>query len=162
MGRGSMLILCIGNPLRGDDAFGFLVYRELRRKGVSAIYAGTAPENFIGKVDELKPAVVIVVDALLGGGSGVKVFKLSEVGEVSPATTHTLPLLTLFEAIGFDSSRVYVVGVPVENLDLGKPPSERIIAAAKVVAEALSKLARLGSPTELELLDEGFFIPRDI
>lgn len=162
MKRGNIMIFCVGNPLRGDDAFGFLVYKELKRRGVPAIYAGGAPENFVGKIGKLKPSIVIIVDALLGGSSGVKLFRLSEAGEVSLATTHTLSLSILFNAVGLDLSKVYVVGVPVENLDLGKPPSERIVTAARIVAEALSRLARLSSPAELEFLDESFFISRDV
>ncbi|MEM2217755.1 MAG: hydrogenase maturation protease [Thermofilaceae archaeon] len=162
MRRGSILILCVGNPLRGDDAFGFLVYKELQMRGVPAIYAGSVPENFVGKIGKLKPAIVIVVDALLCRGSGVKVFRLSETGEALPATTHALSLSILFGAVGFDLSRVYIVGMPVENLDLGKPPSERVVTTARTVAEALSKLARLSSPTELEFIDESFFISRNV
>ncbi len=155
--------LCLGNPLRGDDAFGYLVYRLLRRAGLPALYAGTAPENVVGRLRELKPKTVVVVDALMGAGPGIRVVKLSQVEDLPLATTHTVPLKLLLKAAGVSPESVTVVGVGVERLGLGGPPSERVREAACEAARLVASiLAAGGSPPQLELRDEGARVAGDV
>lgn len=160
LGEG-VVALCLGNPLRGDDAFGLLVYRLLRSAGVPALYGGSAPENVVGLLRRLRPKAVIVVDALLGGGPGVRVFRLSEVEDPPIATTHSVPLPLLLRAAGVDPERVVVVGVRAERLGLGERPSARILEAAREAARLVIGL--LGAlPPERELGDEGAVVAGDV
>jgi len=159
----SAVALCLGNPLRGDDAFGYLVYRLLKSTGFPALYAGTAPENVVGLLRRLKPKVVVVVDALLGAGPGLKVLKLSHVEDPCLATTHTVPLKLLFKASGIDPERVIVVGVEAERLGLGDPPSSGVVEAAREAARFVAGvLAAEGLPPELELGDERVGVAGDV
>jgi len=156
-------VVCLGNPLRGDDAFGYLVYRLLRSAGFPALYAGAAPENVIGKLSGWKPRTVVIVDALLGGEPGLTIVKLFETVTPLASTTHSVPLELLLKAAGIDPERVFVVGVGAERLGLGDEPSERVRKAAWEAARLLAKVLATGSlPSERELGDEGAVVAGDV
>lgn len=152
---GRIAVVCLGNPLRGDDAFGYLVYRLLRSAGFPALYAGAAPENVVGKLSKWKPKAVVIVDALLGGKPGLNVIKLSEIENPSVLTTHSVPLELLLKAAGIDPERVVVVGARAERLGLGEKPSEEVRRAAGEAARLLARVLTTGDlPPECELGDE--------
>ena len=73
-----LVVMGIGNPLRGDDFVGVEVARRLRklvsRESVIIFECETVPENFLGKVEEAKPSHVLLVDAAAIGleAGGVK------------------------------------------------------------------------------------------
>ena len=59
-------VVCgIGNRMRGDDAIGPLVTDRLRgRTDAELIDCGESPESYLGKIEKLKPAKIIIVDAV--------------------------------------------------------------------------------------------------
>lgn len=159
----SILIVCLGNPLRGDDAFGLIVFRLLRRLRVPVVYAGSTPENIVHILRRVKPDIVVIVDALLGEGEGLLVSRISDESSSRLLSSHNLPLRLLFDAIELDSRKVIVIGAVAENLSLGSQPSERVW---KLAVEAASLIARLLRqpllPRELELGNEGSLFPRNV
>ena len=160
---GGVAVVCLGNPFRGDDAFGYLVYRLLKSAGFPALYAGAAPENVIGKLSEWKPRAVVIVDALLGGKPGLNIVKLSDTASPLVSTTHSLPLELLLRAAGIDPKCVFVLGVKAEHLDLGDEPSERVRRTAGEAARLLAKVLVTGSlPSECKLGDEGAVVAGDV
>ena len=80
--KGKVVILGIGNILRGDDGLGpVLIERLTLRLQKSAnlkgnielvcFDAGTTPENYAGKIIKEKPGTILIVDALhLGKNPG--------------------------------------------------------------------------------------------
>jgi len=136
--RGRVEVLCLGNPMRGDDAFGYLVYRGLRRRGVGAVYA-LAPENVVGLVARRKPSLLVVVDAVLPPTEGIVALELKDLRWAGLATTHTVPLPALLEAAGIDPGSVVIIGVGARRLGLGEPPSPHVLEAAEVVAALLAE-----------------------
>ena len=87
-------ILGIGHELCGDDAAGLMVVRGLHTVSgddLLIIDAGSAPENFTGKLREFAPDVLIVVDAVQMNEPPGTV-RLLGLGAAEPysATTHTL------------------------------------------------------------------------
>lgn len=157
------LIVCLGNPLRGDDAFGLLVYRLLRRLGVPAVYAGVAPENVVHLVRKTKPKVVIIVDAVREGGEGLIVLRLSDELAPSIPSSHLLPLKLLLQSVDYGPDRVLVVGARAENLALGSRPGERIRRLAVEAASFVVKLLwQSPLPRELEFGDKGSLVARDV
>ncbi|OGD22334.1 MAG: hydrogenase maturation peptidase HycI [Candidatus Aminicenantes bacterium RBG_13_59_9] len=142
-------ILGVGNSLRGDDAAGGIVVRELKntvgkRKGRKTLLldGGEAPESLTGEVRKFDPSHVLIVDAARGGHKPGTIY-LVDRDEISQddLTTHRIPLIFL---IGFleDSlgCRVEVIGIEPKNLDLGEPVSEEVFAAISLLAEELEKI----------------------
>jgi len=147
---GRVLIICLGNEMRGDDAFGVLVYRMLRERGVRlVINAGEAPENHLGAIKRRRPSLLVVVDALLGVPPGeVRMASLREVAEAPPVSTHLLPLSLLARLAGLREEQVVVVGCGVERLGFGEEPSRAVAEAAAEVAAGLAEALtnRSGAP----------------
>ncbi|MBM3250313.1 MAG: hydrogenase 3 maturation endopeptidase HyCI [Candidatus Omnitrophica bacterium] len=62
--HGKVVILGIGNTLRGDDAAGSLLAQRLHGKVPYTVYdAGTSPENYLGKIIRDKPDNIVIIDA---------------------------------------------------------------------------------------------------
>ena len=59
------LIVGIGNTLKGDDGVGIVLLQLLKDK-VDAVFmdCGIAPENYLGKMVEINPQIIIVIDAV--------------------------------------------------------------------------------------------------
>lgn len=67
--KGKVVILGIGNRLRSDDAIGSILAGRLLGKVPYLVYdAGSAPENYLGKIIKDKPDNVIIIDAVDFGG----------------------------------------------------------------------------------------------
>lgn len=70
VGADKVVVLGIGNTLRGDDGFGPEVASRISSLVPGRAFdAGTVPEDFLGPVVKLRPALVIIVDAASFDGS---------------------------------------------------------------------------------------------
>ena len=58
-----IVVLCVGNSMRGDDGFGPAVAARLGNRP-EVIDAGTTPENELPRVARRSPRTVLVVDAV--------------------------------------------------------------------------------------------------
>ncbi len=70
--RRRIVIVGIGNTLRGDDGAGVAVVQGLQARGcarATLIDAGTAPENYLGAIARLQPDEVILIDAAAMGAA---------------------------------------------------------------------------------------------
>jgi hydrogenase 3 maturation protease len=121
--RTRILVLGIGNRMRGDDAIGSVVAERLVRAGtIPALDCGEMPDNYVGKVWELGPDELIIVDACnFGGEPGeIRVFDEPALERITnaPLSTHQVPLPMLIGLIRMKSNvarRVRVVGIqPVQ------------------------------------------------
>jgi hydrogenase 3 maturation protease len=63
--KGKIVFIGVGNILRGDDGFGPALIEKLKEETEAVcIDAGTAPENYAGKIVKEKPDTVVIVDAV--------------------------------------------------------------------------------------------------
>ena len=63
--KGKLVIVGIGHPLRGDDDLGPCLARRLvGHINALCIDAGSAPENYLGKIIKFSPDVVLFIDAV--------------------------------------------------------------------------------------------------
>jgi len=133
-------VLCLGARGMGDDAAGPLVAEKLRRLGVPVEEAAVALDA-VGRLRELKPEAVVLVDAVLGGEPGeIVILSPSDLDEALPmASTHRVPPRLLEEALGVE---VVVVGIAAGRIEPGAPPGPRVVEAAEKLAEELARLSR--------------------
>ena len=124
-----VLLLGVGNRLRGDDAIGPLLVERLQGKvDVPLIDAGDVPENYLGPIEASKADLVLIIDATeMGGNAGdASLFDIEQVQGLS-ASTHTANLGLLFKAIPPENRpQVIVLGVQPENTALGQGLSARV------------------------------------
>ena len=97
-----VLILGIGNRLRGDDGVGSLLAERLgkRKLDIPVIDAGDVPENYLGPIEASGAELVLVLDAAdLGASPGdlslVEMTQLKQMG----VSTHTANLSLVFRVI---------------------------------------------------------------
>jgi len=139
---GKVLVMCMGNDMRGDDAFGIIVYDLLAKRGVrNVLSVGETPENYIGVIQQLNPSLLIVVDALLGVPPGeIRVLNMQDLEDTPLLSTHSLPLSLIVRLVGIEEKQVLIVGCGVSKLGLGEEPSEEVTRNARRLAEFLAGL----------------------
>ncbi len=146
-----LVILGIGNPLRGDDAVGIRILRLLRGRvprNVKLIEGGMVPENFIGKIKLFNPSHILLIDAADFGGQPGEVRLISPERIVGiTLSTHALPLHVIAELINATiSAKIMLFGIQPKNLNLGEEVSPEIKVAiresAETILEVLSKIVR--------------------
>jgi hydrogenase 3 maturation protease len=147
---GRVLVLGIGNRMRGDDAIGSVVAERLAHKGkIPALDCGEMPDNYVGRVWELAPAELIFVDACdFGGEPGeVRVFEEADLERLAnaPLSTHQMPLPMLIGLIRMKpdvARRVRLVGIqPVQIEYFREEMSEPVRAAVSKVMALVRRLA---------------------
>lgn len=144
--RGAVLILCLGNPLRRDDAVALRVADALEREPPPGTAIERSSRSGLYLLDEMEGFErVVVVDAIRTAG-GV------------PGTVHSLPLEALHSpggpsphAIGLPSavaaaraagapvpSRIQVVAIEVAEMEeIGEGLTPAVAAAVPLAVEAV-------------------------
>ncbi|MBS7640220.1 MAG: hydrogenase maturation peptidase HycI [Candidatus Bathyarchaeia archaeon] len=137
-----LVIIGVGNPLRGDDSLGLEIVKEIKGKvprNVRVVYGGSAPENFIGKIKRFKPSHVLIIDAALFGKEPGEA-RLIPPEQIPDETisTHAMPLSLLTSLIQKETNaKVILLGVEPRNLGLGEKMSPEVRDAVKRYAGAL-------------------------
>lgn len=63
--KGKVVIIGIGNTLRGDDGVGSLLASWIKDKIPYTVYdVATSPENYLGKIIKDKPDNLVIIDAV--------------------------------------------------------------------------------------------------
>ncbi|MGD0643071.1 MAG: hydrogenase maturation protease [Roseiarcus sp.] len=159
---GKILVLGLGNALRGDDGVGVDVVDALRRGGaearrdvsVSARDGGTLGLALLPEIESAW-ALIIVDAARFGGAPGeLRVFEGAamdaQVGRAR-SSVHEVALADLVGAAsltGHLPARRALVGVAPESTDWGLAPSAAVAAAVPAACAAIEGLlARWTAPT---------------
>lgn len=142
-----MAVVGVGNDLRGDDAAGLQVVRQLREKlpkttkQLLVIDAGSAPENFTGVLRPFKPDLVVFIDAAeMGKPAGEIAWIEPDEMDGLSASSHILPLSMLAEFLVSElGCRVGVIGIQVgkseeENLAFSESLSPPVLHAVQIVS----------------------------
>ncbi len=156
--RPKVAILGIGNELRGDDAAGVIVARELNnaRNGLPnpsgahktlIIEAGAAPEAFTGQLRRFDPDLVIMIDAAqLNEPPGtIRVIEWQDTIGLS-ASTHSLPLNVIAQYLISElRCEVIIIGLQSEANAFDTPlsPSMR-----RAVDDVIGELRSIGLEQE--------------
>ncbi len=148
-------VLCLGNDLVADDAFGLEVARELRRRRLAGVEVRATMESGFALLDHLLEAdPVIVVDTVQTGSAPpgtIHVVRMEEMRRTPGGSPHYVGLFESVElgaALGLPVPKTLVI-VAVEAADLrtiGGPMSAAVAAQVAPAAELVREL--LHSPGE--------------
>jgi hydrogenase 3 maturation protease len=109
-----VVILGVGNPLRGDDAVGSVLAEKLHGHiNAIALNAGDVPEDYLGRIIAARPDVVVIVDATETGSEpgSVALIEPEQLPDTS-FSTHTLSLGMLATIVQVDTQAdVFVLGI---------------------------------------------------
>ena len=127
--QGKTVIVGIGNSLRGDDGFGPALIDRLQGKvAFTCINAGSAPENFLGRIVKEEPDTVLLVDvAHLDLEPGQ--YRILQPADILKCglTTHYVSSRMLIEFLQSQTcAKIRMLGVQPHNVSLGQALSERI------------------------------------
>jgi hydrogenase 3 maturation protease len=133
--RGKLVLVGIGNPLRGDDGFGPALIERLQGKiNASCIDAGAAPENYVGRIVREEPDIILLVDvAHLDLEPGQYRILPPEDIVKSGFTTHDMSSRMLIEFLQHQTQAdIFLLGVQPQQVLLGE---EMSACVAKTLAE---------------------------
>jgi hydrogenase maturation protease len=137
------LIICVGNPARGDDAAGPLVAQRLQE---------TAPDLNVIETFQLQPEMVddfashtcvLVIDAQANANAPLSVRRIvpaTEPGWYSHALSPE-QLTGLYQsALKQPAPDTLAIGLQADTFELGAPPSAAMLVRTRVVANAVLRL----------------------
>jgi hydrogenase maturation protease len=138
-----MLILCCGNPERGDDAAGILVGERLKELSIEAQVCTGEPsallEHWEGAHD------VLLIDAVVTGSTvgTIHVWNASEtrLPPQSSESTHGFGValaIELARKLGSLPERLRVCGIEAGCFDLGAKPSPAVRRAVKDLTDKIA------------------------
>jgi hydrogenase 3 maturation protease len=139
----------IGNPLRGDDAAGSLVARQVAgRPGVCVIDARDVPEDHLPGALRRRPNTVVLIDSMeLGSPPGSVAFlDRSQIAGYWPST-HRVPLSLLMSLLEEQThARVFAIGIQPAHTEFMQPMSGVVAASVAHVAGMLNRALARGRP----------------
>lgn len=146
----SVVVVCIGNPLRGDDGFGPAVAQALAGKlRLEVLDSGLTPENDLPRVARLRPAAVLLVDAVhFGGRPGTLRLLKPETLRADGISTHSGSLSLVAEFLsGECGARVLVLAAQPGQVCYREGLSPEMERAARRAAALLTRLLRKRKPS---------------
>lgn len=133
-------VMGMGNRLRGDDGAGPELVSRLQEQWERSefcrrfpherlfIDAGETPEDWLVRIVDLKPAVVIVVDAVELGTKpgGVAVLAPGDLPENFCLSTHRMPLRSLLRLWEENGIKALVLAIQPGSLEHGREISQPV------------------------------------
>ena len=106
------LFVCIGNLDGGDDGVGPYITKLLKKEDFNVIDAQTYPENYTGKIKDLNPEKLIIIDAIdMGIEPGeIRIVPKEKIGLMT-ISTHGLPLSVIIGYLEKDIKNIKLVGI---------------------------------------------------
>ncbi len=126
--KGKIVVVGIGNPLRGDDGAGPALICQLKSGTqktnplIELIDAGEVPENYLSKIATLKPDTVVLVDAAdFDAPPGtMKIISPQDIPERG-FSTHTASLkLTIQYLKSETDADIFLLGIQPRSIQLGE------------------------------------------
>ena len=136
-----ILFFCIGNILKGDDGVGEYIYKRIhnKRENVLKINGGNAPLNYIGKIQQLLPEVVIIIDSIDSKNiPGYVIFTTLNSIYSSPIDTHSGLLKEFINTLTFNNDW-YILGIQPQILQGVNKISDIVRSTADKIIEFINK-----------------------
>ncbi len=140
--KGKVLILALGNPLRGDDAVGGFIAEKINGKVKATVFkCDDSPEKFTDKIIQLNPDLLIFIDAVqINSEPGSIAFFSEDEINLQTFLTHKSALGILIKYIKSKiDSKVFLIGIQPCSTKFGSPLSEEVKKAADILSELLIK-----------------------
>jgi hydrogenase 3 maturation protease len=127
--KGKVLILGVGNPLRGDDGAGPYLIRQLKGRVEAFLLNGEEePENLLGQIVGMKPDSILIVDALeLSAHPGSVALLEEDQLERRNLSTHHPSLKLFIECVkGETGANILVLGIQPKSIEIGRAISNEV------------------------------------
>ncbi|MBK0082009.1 hydrogenase maturation peptidase HycI [Kosakonia sp. S58] len=136
------VLLCVGNSMMGDDGAGPLLAEMCAAKPAGewrVIDGGSAPENDVAAIRDLRPARLLLVDATdMGLNPGeIRVVNPDDIAEMFMMTTHNMPLNYLIDQLKEDVGEVIFLGIQPDIVGFYYPMTPAVKAAVETIYQRL-------------------------
>lgn len=133
----SFVVMCIGNPIGGDDAVGPFIADQLKQTDIDFIDCGTTPENYTSVVKRKNPEKLVIVDAAdMGLKPGeIRIVPKEKIG-VMTISTHGIPLSVLMNYLEQSINEVILIGIQPKTMsgdmtEVVKNSAQRLVEIIK-------------------------------
>ena len=143
--KGKIVILGIGNTLKGDDGFGPELIKRLKGKvEADLIDGGTTPENYLKPIINLRPEVVMIVDAVhFGGQPGeIRLLEKEDILSIGISTHNFSPKLFMDFLSQGEVGDIFMLAVQPSSLEFGGDLGEVVLRTLGEVEELLIEVLR--------------------
>ncbi len=149
--KGKVMILGVGNPLRGDDGAGPYLIEQLKGQvDATLLDCEEVPENFLGKIAENQPNSILIIDAVdLGENPGAVAILEEDKLEGTSWSTHHPSLKLFINCVKADTgSNVLVLGIQPKSVQFGSAISDEVKETLVLLQQIIPKaLALRQSPS---------------
>ena len=140
---GLLVIIAVGNPLRGDDGVGPYISSKIKAQNTNEaqnyntkiINAEERPENIIDEVVALNPSRVIIIDSANFGGipGEARIISEDEISDVV-LSTHMFPLRAISKIIEEDTG----AKVQQKTIEIGSKMSNEVVKIADEIIDIIN------------------------
>ncbi len=140
-----VVLVGIGNPMRGDDGVGVKIIERLEEIGLTGVMllnTETVPEAFTGKVESYEPTHVLLLDAanFRGLPGETRLIDSEHIGGQA-ISTHSLPLNIFISYIEMSLGiTVLLLGIQPKTVMFGEEMTPELVEASERIAETLHRL----------------------
>lgn len=145
--HGKIVILGIGNEIKGDDGLGPVIAWKLsdlfeENDYVIVFDGGTVPENYTSLIRNEEPTHIILVDAVeMKKEPGyIRVVQKDEIANYN-ISTHAMPISFLIKFMEATiGAQIILVGMQPKNMELAEGISREVEKSIEIVVNTLFEL----------------------
>lgn len=142
--QGKIVIIGIGNPLRGDDAAGNeLVKRIMNIVGFDCLQCEEVPENFTADIILRNPDTLLIIDAinLKHNAGDVTLLKPEQLRDEC-FDAHRIPLSVFVKYLkNFVKNDVYILGIQPKNISYTNLLSEEVSESIQMLEKLFTDIS---------------------
>ncbi len=140
-----IVLMAVGNALRGDDAFGVWLGERIEHRITQRVFVThDLPEDYAVKAADLRPDIVVVLDAInFGGEPGELHLVAARDVPPTPGVTHRPSLEMMARFIELDAgAETWVLGVQpqMDSVGVGSEMSAPVAAALDALEAMLLEM----------------------
>lgn len=140
-----VVVLGIGNKLRGDDSVGSLIAEELKstRENVLVLDCEDVPENFKQKIIDFKPDFIVMVDSvdMKKEPGNFEIFEITAQSSLGTTSTHNISLQVLANSFKTETNaKVFLLGIQPKNLEFDSGLSQKVLESKNKISGELKTI----------------------
>lgn len=139
----NVLVIGIGNTLKGDDGAGPVICQRLKEAfSDRVIDTGTVPENYIQPIIDKNPKNLLIIDAVDFGASPgtVQIFDIEQINSIALSTHSLSPRLFVDVICQSISPDISFLGIQPQQTGLNQPLSPEVSRAVESLVDMFSHL----------------------
>jgi hydrogenase 3 maturation protease len=153
--NGKVVILGVGNPLRGDDGAGpHLIHQLEGQVDATLLDCEEVPENFLGKIAENQPNSILIIDAIdLGMSPGAVAVLEEDKLEDTTWSTHHASLQLFINCLKADTGgNVLILGIQPKSTEFSFEISDEVKQTISLLQHIIPRALALKQSLELNHL----------